>query len=54
MMMAVVAVAWRRRWWRLVVASGVVDLVDPGGRSVFGVHRKSSPEKFAGGGGGGR
>nr|GEW34400.1 hypothetical protein [Tanacetum cinerariifolium] len=36
-----------------MVASGVVDLVDPSGRSVFGVRRKSSPEKFSGGGGGG-
>nr|GEY34898.1 hypothetical protein [Tanacetum cinerariifolium] len=42
---------WFRRWrWR-VVASGVVDLVDRGGMSVFGVRRKSSPEKFSDGGG---
>nr|GEZ41344.1 hypothetical protein [Tanacetum cinerariifolium] len=52
--MVVVAVAWRRRWWRRVVASGVVDLVDPGERSVFGVRWKSFPEKFFGGDGGGR
>nr|GFA13454.1 hypothetical protein [Tanacetum cinerariifolium] len=44
---------WRRRWWRRVVASGVVDLVDPGGRIVFGVRQKSSPKKFFGGGGSG-
>nr|GFA46138.1 hypothetical protein [Tanacetum cinerariifolium] len=35
---------WRqRRWRRRVVASGVVDLVDRGGRSVFGIRRKSFP-----------
>nr|GFA79281.1 hypothetical protein [Tanacetum cinerariifolium] len=32
---------WLKRWRRRVVASGVVDLVDQGGRSVFGVRRKS-------------
>nr|GEV99489.1 hypothetical protein [Tanacetum cinerariifolium] len=38
---------WRRRWWRRVVASGVVDLADTGGRSVFGVRRKSFPATTA-------
>nr|GEV57162.1 putative reverse transcriptase domain-containing protein [Tanacetum cinerariifolium] len=41
------------RWRRRVVASGVVDLVDRGGRSVFVVLQKSLPKKFSGGGGGG-
>nr|GEV55149.1 reverse transcriptase domain-containing protein [Tanacetum cinerariifolium] len=38
---------------RRVVESGVVDLIDPGGRNVFGVRRKSSSKKFSRGGGGG-
>nr|GFC34480.1 hypothetical protein [Tanacetum cinerariifolium] len=34
-----------------VMESGEVDLVDRGGRSIFGVRWKSSPEKSFGGGG---
>ncbi|GKG35070.1 hypothetical protein Tco_0440224, partial [Tanacetum coccineum] len=44
MMMMVVAVARG--------ASGVVDRVDPVTRIIFGVGRKSPPEKFFGDGGG--
>nr|GEV66600.1 hypothetical protein [Tanacetum cinerariifolium] len=56
-------VTWLWWWWQRggdggggwrVVASGMVDLVDRDGRSVFGVRRKSSPEKFSGGDGGGQ
>nr|GEU32521.1 hypothetical protein [Tanacetum cinerariifolium] len=48
------AVEWGRRWWRHVVASGVVDRVDQVKGSIFGVRRKSLPEKFFGGDSGGR
>nr|GEV03265.1 hypothetical protein [Tanacetum cinerariifolium] len=40
----------RWRWGRRVVESGVVDLIDPGGRNIFDVRRKSSPENFSSGG----
>nr|GEV08662.1 ribonuclease H-like domain-containing protein [Tanacetum cinerariifolium] len=48
----VTTLCWWRLWWwgRRVVKSDVVDLVDRGRRSIFGVHRKSSPKKFSGGG----
>ncbi|GKA66820.1 putative ribonuclease H-like domain-containing protein [Tanacetum coccineum] len=53
--MEVVTVGWQR--WR-VEESGVGDRVDPEVGSVFGLRRKSPPEKFSGGGatvaGGGR
>ncbi|GKB08406.1 ribonuclease H-like domain-containing protein, partial [Tanacetum coccineum] len=37
-------------WWRRVEESGCGDRIDPVRRSVFGVGRKSPPEKFSGGG----
>ncbi|GKF61395.1 hypothetical protein Tco_0181449, partial [Tanacetum coccineum] len=37
-------------WWRRVEESGCGDRIDPVMRSVFGVGRKSPPEKFSGGG----
>ncbi|GJW10254.1 hypothetical protein Tco_1576081 [Tanacetum coccineum] len=45
--------AWWWRRWR-VEESGCGDRIDPVRRSVFGVGRKSPPEKFSGGGSGGR
>ncbi|GKD69156.1 hypothetical protein Tco_1323246, partial [Tanacetum coccineum] len=45
--MEVVTVGWQR--WR-VEESGVGDRVDPEVGSVFGLRRKSPPEKFSGGG----
>ncbi|GKG24321.1 hypothetical protein Tco_0394949, partial [Tanacetum coccineum] len=44
--MEVVTVGWQR--WR-VEESGVGDRVDPEVGSVFGLRRKSPPEKFSGG-----
>nr|GEU48767.1 reverse transcriptase domain-containing protein [Tanacetum cinerariifolium] len=53
-MMAVVVLGWRwREWWRRVMESGVVDLIDRETRNVFEVRRKRSPKKFSGGSGGG-
>nr|GEZ06510.1 hypothetical protein [Tanacetum cinerariifolium] len=40
-----------RRWRRVVASCVVVDLIDREKGSIFGVHRKSSPGKFFGGGG---
>ncbi|GJR17592.1 hypothetical protein Tco_0966119 [Tanacetum coccineum] len=46
-----VAVARRWRWWKWRVGeSDVGDRVDPEVGSVFGLRRKSPPEKFSGGG----
>ncbi|GJV17300.1 hypothetical protein Tco_1362623 [Tanacetum coccineum] len=56
-MMSMVPVGWlcdggdRRRRGRRVEESGCGDRIDPVMRSVFGVGRKSPPEKFSGGGG---
>ncbi|GKB44762.1 hypothetical protein Tco_0889704 [Tanacetum coccineum] len=56
MMRGVVASWWWRLWqpvgegeWR-VKESGSGDRVDPVKRNLFGVGRKSPPEKFSGGG----
>nr|GFC89461.1 hypothetical protein [Tanacetum cinerariifolium] len=51
MMVAAAAMVGTKGEWRHVMESGVVDLVDRGGRSIFGVRWKSSPEKSFGGGG---
>ncbi|GKF82021.1 hypothetical protein Tco_0243677, partial [Tanacetum coccineum] len=40
--------------FRRVVESGSGDRIDPGMGRIFGVGRKSSPENFSGGCGGGR
>nr|GEZ70587.1 hypothetical protein [Tanacetum cinerariifolium] len=54
-MMAVVVLGWRwREWWRRVMDSGVVDLIDRETESIFGVHQKSFPSTVAVVGGGGR
>ncbi|GKG59084.1 hypothetical protein Tco_0602793, partial [Tanacetum coccineum] len=51
---------WWRRWvsggggkWRMR-ESGSGDRVDPLMGSIFGLRRKNPPEKFSGGGSGGR
>nr|GEU84972.1 reverse transcriptase domain-containing protein [Tanacetum cinerariifolium] len=42
---------WRwMEWWRRVMESGMVDLIDQETGNVFGVRRKRSPKKFSGGG----